>query len=95
MFQYTPENLAFADKPIWVSATDGDTPTLQLPIRMLGMDAPELHYLGASEENPAKYDAEMAGFLNGKGSFLEPGLRAHLATPVSYTHLTLPTILRV
>ncbi len=62
-FQYAPENLAFADKPIRVSITDGDTPTLQLPIRMLGMDAPELHYAGATQKAPGKYDDAMKGFL--------------------------------
>lgn len=51
-FHYKPENLAVSDKPGWVSATDGDTPTLQFPIRMLGIDAPELHYAGATEKNP-------------------------------------------
>ena len=45
--RYQPEALALGDKPKFVSATDGDTPTIQVPIRMLGMDAPELHYAGA------------------------------------------------
>ncbi len=79
-FEYTPENLAVADRPIWVSATDGDTPTIQMPIRMLGMDAPELHYAGAIETKPGKYDAQMAGFLAQKGKTLFPGLKEHLKT---------------
>jgi endonuclease YncB( thermonuclease family) len=48
-----PENRAFGDKPIWISATDGDTPTIQLPIRMMGMDAPELHYVSATKITPS------------------------------------------
>lgn len=78
-FHYTPENLAVGDKPIWVSATDGDTPTVELPIRMLGIDAPELHYAGADDAHPAKYDAALASFLTNAGKQLEPGLKQHLA----------------
>src|SRR4030042_5101807 len=77
-FNYEPEHLKFGDKPIWVSATDGDTPTLQLPIRMLGMDAPELHYRGASEKNPNKYDVAMEKFLATSGEGLDTGLKKHL-----------------
>ncbi len=77
-FNYTPENLAVADKPIWVSATDGDTPTMQLPIRMLGMDAPEFHYAGATEANPGKYNVPMESFLAQNGQDLSPGLKEHL-----------------
>lgn len=62
----------------WVSATDGDTPKVSLPIRMLGIDAPEYHYLGADQENPGKFDAEMRGFLSAAGSGLDAGLRAYL-----------------
>jgi endonuclease YncB( thermonuclease family) len=75
---YSPENVKTADKPEWVSATDGDTPTLQTPIRMLGMDAPELHYKGATQNNPSKYDADMRKFLSNAGKTLDAGLKAHL-----------------
>jgi endonuclease YncB( thermonuclease family) len=78
-FQTIAEHLAFGDKPIWVSATDGDTPTIQLPIRMLGMDAPELHYAGATKENPGKYDGALASFLAKSGKQLDAGLRKYLA----------------
>jgi endonuclease YncB( thermonuclease family) len=78
-FRYTPEALAYGDKPHWVSSTDGDTPTVTIPVRMLGMDAPELHYGGATEKNPGKLDAAMEGFLAGAGAGLDPGLRKHLA----------------
>ena len=77
-FNYEPEHLRFGDRPIWVSATDGDTPTVQLPIRMLGMDAPELHYGGASEKNPGKYDAVIEKFLVTAGGDLDAGLKKHL-----------------
>jgi endonuclease YncB( thermonuclease family) len=77
-FQYDPENLAVSDRPSWVSATDGDTPTMQLPIRMLGMDAPEFHYGGATEKNPGKFDSELASFLSKSGKNLDSGLQKHL-----------------
>jgi endonuclease YncB( thermonuclease family) len=77
-FQFKPENLAYGDKPKWVSATDGDTPMVELPIRMLGMDAPELHYGGATEKNPGKLDSDLEKFLSKSGSNLESGLKAHL-----------------
>jgi endonuclease YncB( thermonuclease family) len=77
-FDYAPENLVVSGKPDWVSATDGDTPTLQLPVRMLGMDAPELHYGGATIKNPGKYDDQMENFLSQKGASLEPGLKIFL-----------------
>jgi endonuclease YncB( thermonuclease family) len=75
---YTPESLALGDKPKWISATDGDTPTIQLPVRMLGMDAPELHYGGATETTPGKFDAAFAGFLTKEGKLLDAGLKAYL-----------------
>jgi endonuclease YncB( thermonuclease family) len=77
--KYDPEKLVMGDSPKFVSATDGDTPTIQLPIRMLGMDAPELHYVGATENNPGKYDKDMEKFLTGAGKSLDAGLRAYLA----------------
>ena len=77
-FHYTPEHLAVGDQPRWVSATDGDTPTVQIPIRMLGIDAPELHYEGAVEKTPGKYDAQMEKFLTTAGKDLDEGLKAYL-----------------
>lgn len=84
-FSYTPESLATADQPGFVSATDGDTPTVQMPIRMLGMDAPELHYGGATAERPDRFDAAFASFLAGPGKDLDAGLRAHLAPRLDAT----------
>jgi len=75
---YTPEGLALGDKPKYVSATDGDTPTISVPIRMLGMDAPELHYAGANENNPGKFDDDLKNVLAGAGSHLDPGLKNYL-----------------
>jgi endonuclease YncB( thermonuclease family) len=75
---YTPEGLALGDKPRFVSATDGDTPTIDVPVRMLGMDAPELHYAGASETKPGKFDAALQHVLSGPGSHLDPGLQEYL-----------------
>lgn len=77
-FTYTPENLAVADKPTWISTTDGDTPTIQMPIRMLGMDAPEFHYEGATEKNPGKFDDAIKSFLSKEGKSLFPGLKEYL-----------------
>lgn len=79
-FDYEPENFAVADKPVWVSAADGDTPTLQFTIRMLGIDAPELHYAGATEKNPGKFNSVMESFLGKAGKNLDPGLKKHLAS---------------
>lgn len=76
---YTPESLALGDKPKWISATDGDTPTIQMPVRMLGMDAPELHYGGATESNPGKFDTAFSSFLTKEGSSLDKKLKAYLA----------------
>ena len=75
---YEPENLALADKASWVSSTDGDTPTIQTPVRMLGMDAPELHFGGASETNPGKFDLPFESFLKNAGRTLPAGLQKHL-----------------
>lgn len=72
------EKLKGSPDASWVSATDGDTPKVSLSIRMLGIDAPEYHYLGADQKTPGKFDAEMRGFLVAAGSRLDAGLRAYL-----------------
>jgi endonuclease YncB( thermonuclease family) len=76
---YKSERLKLGDEPRFVGATDGDTPTIRVPIRMLGMDAPELHYAGATESNPGKFDREMERFATAKGKGLDPGLLKYLA----------------
>ncbi len=59
--------------------TDGDTPYVEMGIRMLSIDTPEVHYPGNS--NPARYDEKLAEL----GHWLEQGqapvsdeLAAHL-----------------
>lgn len=76
---YKPEALEVGDKPKFVSATDGDTPTLTMPVRMLGMDAPELHYGGATESNPGKYDDAFSKFVSKQGAGLSDELKDYLA----------------
>ncbi len=76
---YMPEHLKLGDEAGWVSSTDADTPRIQLPVRMLGIDAMELHYQGADKDNPGKYDGPLAAFLDGAGKGLDPGLKAYLA----------------
>src|SRR5689334_817881 len=75
---YIPEHLKLGDEAGLVSSTDGDTPKIDIPVRMLGIDAPELHYLGADIDNPGKFDAAFAGFLANAGQNLDLGLKAYL-----------------
>lgn len=75
---YIPEHLKLGDEAGLVSSTDGDTPKIDIPVRMLGIDAPELHYLGADIDNPGKFDAAFAGFLANAGQNLDVGLKAYL-----------------
>jgi endonuclease YncB( thermonuclease family) len=63
-------------KARWISNTDGDTPTIQMTIRMLSIDAPELHFPGTTK--PSGLDDELEGLLAGAGQNLSPGLRAYL-----------------
>lgn len=44
-------------KKKYVSATDGDTPYVSISIRMLSIDAPEVHYPGTTK--PSKYDDKL------------------------------------
>lgn len=81
--RYTPEVLGLGDKPKFISATDGDTPTIQVPIRMLGMDAPELHYGGATAKNPGKFDSALGTFLAKSGGQLDSGLKQYLRKKLS------------
>jgi endonuclease YncB( thermonuclease family) len=75
---YLPEHLEVGNKPIFRSATGGNTTSAELPIRMLGIDAPELQYASAVESKPGAYDRAMADFLTGKGKDLDQGLRTYL-----------------
>lgn len=78
VLDYKPESLALGERAVWVSATDGDTPTIQLPVRMLGIDAPELHFMSANEKTPGAYDNALANFLDREGKNLEEGLKKYL-----------------
>lgn len=78
-FHYTPENCSVSGNPKWISPpTDGDTPTVQLPIRMASMDAPERHYGGADDKHPGKFDDDFEHFLNKAGKDLDEELRDYL-----------------
>lgn len=77
--KYTPEHLALGDTAAYESATDADTLEICLPVRMLGIDAPELHYQGADETHPEKYDTPLATFLTTVGKSLDNGLQTYLA----------------
>lgn len=60
----------------WVGNIDGDPPTIELNIRMLGIDTPELHYPGNTR--PRTYDARLRKLLQTHGQHFSPGLREHL-----------------
>lgn len=45
----------------WGGNTDGDTPTLQVTIRLLGIDAPEIHYPGT--QKPSAFDNRLENLL--------------------------------
>jgi endonuclease YncB( thermonuclease family) len=77
-FRHTPEGLAYGDKPHWLPAADGQAPTVGIPVRLLGVDAPEARYGGASRDNPGKLDGALASFLAKAGDGLDAGLKAHL-----------------
>ena len=57
--------------------TDGDTPTVALNIRMVNVDAPEVHYPG--NRKPSGQDAALAGLLANRPEVFTPQLRDHLS----------------
>ena len=60
-----------------LSISDGDTPEVKMGIRMLGIDAPELHFPGT--QNPADQDGLLAGLpKTAEWKGLPKGLRDHL-----------------
>lgn len=78
-FHYTPENCSVSGNPKWISPpTDGDTPTVQLPIRAASTDAPERHYCGADDNHPDKFDSDFEHFLNKAGKNLDEELKDYL-----------------
>jgi len=60
-----------------LSISDGDTPEVKMGIRMLGIDAPELHFPGT--QSPASQDGLLAGLpKTAAWKDLPKGLRDHL-----------------
>lgn len=45
----------------WLGAPDGDTPSVQITIRLLGIDAPETHYPGT--QKPSAFDSKLQNLL--------------------------------
>ncbi len=67
-----------AGKARWVGNTDGDTPTIQLTIRLLGIDAPETHYPGTQQ--PSAFDATLENLLKThRRAFKTEAFREYLA----------------
>ncbi len=64
-------------KARYVNNIDGDTPTIQLNIRLLSVDTPESHYPGSN--TPGKYNQELQSLLQNGGSKWDAGLKAFLA----------------
>jgi len=64
-------------KAKWIGNTDGDTPTIQLNIRLLGIDTPELHYPGTTR--PSKYDYQLESLMKNSGKKWEAGLKKFLS----------------
>lgn len=63
----------------YLSATDGDTPSVSLSIRMLSIDTPELHYPG--NQRPSKQDAplaQLAEWIKQGKAPINDGLAAYL-----------------
>lgn len=62
--------------------TDGDTPFVEMPIRMLSIDTPEVHYPGTTR--PSEHDIALCELgkklLAGKYPKLPPQLATHLGT---------------
>ncbi len=62
----------------WLDVVDGDTPEIQLAIRLLGIDAPETHYPGTTK--PTAYDKKLERLLDThRAHFRSRGLRDYLA----------------
>ncbi len=63
----------------YLRATDGDTPYVSMPIRMLSIDTPEVHYPGRTR--PSKYNenlAQLAQWIQQGKTPVPDGLAAHL-----------------
>lgn len=63
----------------YIRATDGDTPYISVPIRMLSIDTPEVHYPG--RRKPSKSDerlAQLAEWIDAGYAPVSDGLGGHL-----------------
>ncbi len=68
----------------YLRATDGDTPYVSIPIRMLSIDTPEVHYPG--NQKPSKQDeklAQLADWIQAGKSPVNSGLAQYLHTKLS------------
>ncbi|MCL6642076.1 MAG: thermonuclease family protein [Candidatus Bipolaricaulota bacterium] len=62
----------------WVSAADGDTLQIALTIRLVGIDAPEIHYPGT--QKPSAFDRKLESLLaTHRRAFKTKGFREYLA----------------
>jgi len=63
----------------YLRATDGDTPYISMPVRMLGIDTPEVHYPG--NRKPSHQDgnlAQLAAWIDEGKAPINDGLAEHL-----------------
>ncbi|MHC1631623.1 MAG: thermonuclease family protein [Methanotrichaceae archaeon] len=66
-------------KKKYLRATDGDTPYVSMPIRMLSIDAPEVHYPG--NQRSSKHDqklAQLADWIQSSEAPINSGLGKYL-----------------
>ncbi len=69
------EHVGFAH---WLGAPDGDTPSVQITIRLVGIDAPETHYPGTRK--PSAFDRKLENLLKThQGAFKTKQFREYLA----------------
>ena len=64
----------------YLRATDGDTPYVSVPIRMLSIDTPEMHYPG--NQKPSKHDSkleQLADWIDNGKAPITSGLAEHLS----------------
>ncbi len=74
-YEFRREPAGFAH---WLGTTDGDTPTIQITIRLLGIDAPEIHY--PDTKKPSAFDTKLAQLLRThRRAFKTKEFRAYLA----------------
>ncbi len=66
-------------KKKYLRATDGDTPYISVPIRMLSIDTPEVHYPGTKKPSKSDDDLmQLAEWIDSGYAPVSDGLGAHL-----------------